>query len=176
MKYLDETSARLWCESRGVLLPADRRLVMSCSLPGVEVFSLRTPMEGLRIVDFANWLLTLSEDGDSVAGDRALVWLLDWDIWSTERERVGLLLLRSLLGVHEPSVAPAIEFASEDLAAAQSMLAIAALFQWDALFLPGHGKYVARLSHHGSAEIVALAPSLSRTIAEGAQAFRIAGA
>lgn len=175
MRHLSAADAQRWCARSGLHLPVDHEGVKSALLTGDDVFTFRTPIEGLRIVDLANWLLTLDDGGDFLQADRALIWLLDWDIWSVERERVGLCLLGSTLGMSDLASAPAIEFYRDELAKAQSMLALVALFQWDALVLPSHAEYVVRLSHHGSAEVVARTPDLRLVLAEGVERFEQGG-
>lgn len=171
MNRLDRPSALLWCEQRGIEHPHSVYDDDAERQPGFETFVLEAPTAGLRAVDFANWLLTLDDGGDALQSEAVLIWLLDWDIWSVERERVGLRLLEALLGGRDFKAFPAAEFRRDELSEAQSMLVLILLFQWDAVVLPSHGEFLATFSHHGSVEVVARTPDVSLVISEGVKQF-----
>lgn len=171
MIRLDRTSALRWCEELGVQRPRAVDEEQAQRHSGLGVFALETPTVGLRAVDFAHWLLTLDDGGDALQSEKVLVWLLDWDIWSVERERVGLRLLEALLGNRDFKALPAVEFGRDELGDAQSMITVIALFQWDAVVLPSHGEYLATFSHHGSVEILARTPDVNLVISEGVRRF-----
>jgi hypothetical protein len=171
MKRLDRASALRWCETRGIPRPHTRHDESEELQPGFEEFALATPTVGLRAIDFASWLLTLDDGGDALQAESVLIWLQDWDIWSVERERVGLRLLEALLGSRDFKALPAAEFSRNELSEAQSMLAVIALFQWDAILLPSHGEYLATFSHHGTVGLVARTPDVRLVIAEGVRSY-----
>lgn len=169
---LDLESAEAWCESLGIGVFPNAPPASRFRLPeATESISLALPTEGLRVVDFANWILVLDDVTDRLEYDKVLIWLLDWDIWSVERERVGVRLLHALLGDEQVKERPAIEFRTDELTEAQALIALVVLFQWDAVILPSHGEYAVTLSHHGKAEIRIRAPDARIAISEGVRKF-----
>lgn len=171
MRRLDGANAARWCNGRGFRLPDESQHVGTAEVDGTRVFSLKLPEAGLRVVDLANWTLTLDEAAATLPYDSVLVWLLDWDIWSNERERVGLKLMHSLLGANDIKALPATEFSADELSSAQALVALVALFQWDAVVIPSHGEYLFKFSHHGTAEIRTRAQDVNAAIVHGIKHF-----
>lgn len=171
MQRLDASSAARWCGHRGILLSEDARRIAETPFHFATRFSLALPREGLRAVDLANWVLSLDDAAAVPSYSTVLVWLLDWDIWSVERERVGLQLMHALLGADDIKERPAVEFTADEVSAAQAIISIVALFQWDAVVAPSHGEYVFRFSHHGTAESYARVPDVHAAIVDGIRHF-----
>lgn len=173
MLRMDAVHANRWCRSRGFPLSDDARREAAAQLVAAKSFSLKLPEQGLRLVDLANWTLVLDDAASTAPFESVLVWLLDWDIWSVERERVGLHLMHSLLGASDIKERPAVEFSVAEMSAAQSMISLVALFQWDAIVIPSHGEYLFRFSHHGVADILTRAPDVEAAIVDGISNFEV---
>lgn len=173
MRRLDAAGAKSWCAERHIVVDRGLDDAMARQADGRKTFSFELPAEGLRNVDLSNWLLTLDAGGERIQSDSVLIWLFDWDIWSTERERVGVFLLAQLLRGEPPKIYPAVEYSSDELSAAQSLLSIVSLFQWDALLVPSHAEYLAHISHHGTIDVVARTPDVELTLAEGTKSFGV---
>lgn len=171
MRRFDGASATAWCHRRGFQFPDRPRETSSAQFDGTKVFSLSLPDAGLRIVDLANWSLTLDDAVETLPYESVLVWLLDWDIWSHERERAGVQLLHALVGADNIEALPAIEFSSDELSSAQALIALVALFQWDAVVLPAHGEYLLWFSHHGVVEIHTRAADVEAAVVDGIKHF-----
>lgn len=173
MLRMDAVDANRWCTSRGFPLSGGEHGGAAAQLVAAKSFSLKLPEEGLRLVDVANWTLVLDDATSAAPFESVLVWLLDWDIWSVERERVGMQLMHALLGASDIKERPAVEFSVAEMSAAQSLISLVALFQWDAIVVPSHGEYLFRFSHHGVADIHTRAADVEAAIVDGIRSFEV---
>ncbi len=173
MLRMDAVDAHRWCTSRGFPLSDGERSEAAAQLVAAKSFSLKLPEVGLRLVDLANWTLVLDDATSTAPFESVLVWLLDWDIWSVERERVGVQLMHALLGASDIRERPAVQFSVAETSAAQAMITLVALFQWDAIVVPSHGEYLFRFSHHGVADILTRTADVEAAIVEGIRSFEV---
>lgn len=166
MHLLTESAAIDWCRNQApalarTLLPTERAVVGG--VRGIRVPIVGSPIEVLGL----SYVLIMTD----VAGDDearfagGLILLQDWDIWSGGIEQVGHTLLGGLRmqvarapSGSSPTVrdAPGHLVDAEEFVIARSMIALPMLFQWDALYMPAHGRLIAEFSHHGFVDLVVL--------------------
>lgn len=155
MKLLSDREASEWCAQFGLDVEADG------GSPAVRLASGESPQLRVLVPQLARDVVTfgyvllmsaISTD-DELDFQGALLWLRDWDIWSSTTERVGLQLLAGMRMPDEKSTdirsAPAHLLAASEIAATQSLLLLPLLFQWDAIYLPPAGGFACVISHHG---------------------------
>lgn len=166
MDLLSDEQAIRWCAERGLRavndLPTTR-----IGFPGAESHRLRFAVAGsaTEVVGLGYALaMTAVPRDDETEFQGGLIWLQDWDIWSETTERVGHLLLdalrKSAKVPESMEASPAHLFGPPEFVEAHTVLALALLFQWDALYVPVVGDYFAFLSHHGHIDVVTRNPKL----------------
>lgn len=153
MRLITKQETFDWCRERGVGLRFESsqssRLRFDAGKRAIRVWIAGSAVDVLNLAYVL--LMTGAPEDDEKNFGGALVWLRDWDIWSTGIEQVGHVLLTGVRGTAPPSVAeaPSHVFGPSEFAEANAALALPMLFQWDALLAPVHGQFIANVSHHG---------------------------
>ena len=157
MLLIDSAAATEWCTLRGLAVRTD--WMQRLSFPGGYPVGIRlqTPVAATARVALTEVLLTSDLLVESGARCGCLVWLQDWDIWSESVERVGRQLLAGLRGGsalnEEVRSAPAHALDADEFAAAQALIAIPLLFEWDAYWVPENARHLAWITHDGRVEV-----------------------
>jgi len=157
MQLLTQPEAKQWCQVRGLTGGETGRAseweFARDPQPDLEVATDLRPPELVSLASACLLLGTQGGDDPDFAG--ALVWLLDWDIWSETSERVAVFLTQKVRGDTESRLSsalrerPATVFSPSELVTAQALVAMPLLFQWDALVVPEPARAAAVISHHG---------------------------
>lgn len=163
-RRLDVAACQRWCRDRGVNIDISipTGVVMNGSS---EVARIVVTGSAPGLVALANMLVLTGSDGEpdgSYPG--GLIFFLDTGLWSETIDRVGWRLLGGLHNGYGTSAAvdfEGLEVGAGDEIGAQSAIALALLFQWDAYYFPASGRYVFRVSHEGYIDAVAVKPDLS---------------
>ena len=157
MELITQDGALGWCEAHGLGFRSDFQTATPLRLAG-QAQAIRVSIEGspTDVIGMAYVLLmTGVPDDNEEFFEGALIWLRDWDIWSRGAEQVGHLLAYGIRGSGTPSIAhsPGHIFGSGEFVAARAVLTLPMLFQWDAIFAPANGRFLAILSHHGYVDL-----------------------
>jgi len=169
MRLLGDDEAMQWCQSRGLSVDAKARMAHwepeRGKTLGLTVPTGQSP--GSMIAMARACLLIGTQDSSEPDFGGALVWLLDWDIWSDVTERAGEFLALEITrrdGDRADATLleyPATLFAPNEIVAAQAFLSIPLLWGWDALVVPEPVRAAAFLSHDEGITIVSATQSVA---------------
>jgi hypothetical protein len=124
----------------------------------VREIRIGIPRVATEVLSMAYALLTVGlVDDDEVNFRGSLVWLRQWEIWSESIDRIGHILLQGLYmqsgdDTHFET-RPGFVFAADEFAKSHAALAVAMLFQWDAIVFPVHPDFHAHISHDGYMDV-----------------------
>ena len=165
MKVLTDEAAREWLQKRDICLSDAGRLSFGDKKPAVS--PLAAPRTRERVVSLPTNLVGIL-DSDM----EWLLWLRDFDIWSTETEEIGWELIDALSrGEDQPKLAlnsRAFLFAPNEKVLLKAALVVPLMFRWDAYLVNGDGETFVTIDHDDHNSISTTSAKVTQAI-EGSQ-------
>lgn len=159
MQLLSDAEAARWCEAHALTLRTGHPHSSPLSGGGLDhTLRVLIPDKASDAVGLAYVTLMTGVAGYEEGNfGGAILWLRRWEIWSETIDAVGYKMLQGLRGGPADGSLleekPAMVFPKDAFLTAHACLSLPLLFQWDALYAPGDGAFLARVSHEGYMEL-----------------------
>jgi hypothetical protein len=145
MKILTDLEAVNWLIKRGIATDSRGRLLFEPA-EKTTLFALSPPQTREAVTSLAvNLVEVLGCDENASTG--WLLWLKDFDIWSTEIEEIGWALVEALMQSELNLNSSAFVFESHEKSILKATLLVPMLFMWDAYLIRDDGAVLVRIDH-----------------------------
>lgn len=140
MEVLSDKAAEAWLNQRGVLLAASRGVKFLAQQSQTFVLSRLESRESTLDLP-VNLVGILGSDQDW------MLWLTDFDIWSSDTEEIGWMLIEGVLRSELKIDASAFVFSAREALQLKAALIVPLFFSWDAVLVRGDGKVFVVINH-----------------------------
>jgi hypothetical protein len=165
MNILKDLEATNWLKQRGIA--TDARGCLSLEQPPKATFTLSPPNTREAVTSLAvNIVEVLGGDENHPTG--WLLWLKDFDIWSTEVEEIGWAIMESLMqGRSELNLnSSALIFEPHEKTSLKATLLVPILFMWDAYLIRDDGAVLVRIDHDDRSSIATISNAILQEMQE----------
>jgi hypothetical protein len=159
VQSLDSGAVATWSERRSIVV--DGNALSFANGRDYRCVEINRPSDATRRLALAySLLMTGVPDDDEGKFEGCLLWVTDYAIWSPTLERIGIGFLDLLIPEPARAAGRTVLLSAQEIVAAQSILSLCLLFDWDAYLVPNSGEFIAFVSHDRPVQVAARTPRL----------------